>query len=121
LLNQLLTIGILERLLLLGWLRDDFDAFAVENADVVSVAVEHFHREHKVLALVRVGDEKRLGRAVLLAVEVELLHVLVRVADADERAQLRALLGLAVLQHLLLKSAHTNSAPQNTNKKINCQ
>jgi len=68
----------------------------------VAVSVEHFHREHKVLPLVRVGDEEGFGRAVLFPVEVELLHVLVRVADADERAQLRTLLRLAVFQHLFL-------------------
>lgn len=36
-----------------------------------------------------------------LAVEVQLLHVLVGVADADERAQLAALLALAGALHLL--------------------
>ena len=61
-----LTVCVLETLLLLRRLRDHFDAFAVEHADVGSVAVEHLEREHEVLPLVRVADEQRLGRAVVL-------------------------------------------------------
>ena len=61
-----LTVGVFERLLLLGRLGDDLDALAVEDADVLAVAVEHLHRQHKVFALVRVGDEERLGRAIAL-------------------------------------------------------
>merc|ERR1719220_3386408 len=48
------------------------------------------------LPLVRVTDEEGLCRAVMLSVEVELLHILVRVADADEGAELAALVGLAL-------------------------
>lgn len=82
-------VGVLQRLLLLRWLRDDFDALGVKHADVVPAAVEHLHAQHEMLALVGVGDEQRFGRAVLLAVvEVELLHVVVRVADSDEGTKL---------------------------------
>lgn len=49
-----LTVSVLERLLLFGRLRDDLDALAEEDADVGAVAVEHAHRQHEVLALVRV-------------------------------------------------------------------
>lgn len=96
-------IRVLQRLLLLGRLRYHLDSLAVEHADVVPGPVKHLHRQHKVFPLVRVGYEQRLGRTVLLpVVQVQLLHVLVRVADADERAQLRRLLRLALAQHLLL-------------------
>lgn len=61
-----LTVGIFQRLLLFGRLRNDFDPLAVEHADILAVAVEHFHRQHEMFALVRVGDEERLGRAITL-------------------------------------------------------
>lgn len=96
-------VGVLERLFLFGGFRDDFDSFAVEHADVVSGAVEHFYGEHEVFALVRVGYVEGFRGAVLLAVvEVELLHVLVRVADADEGAELGGLFGFAFAEHLFL-------------------
>ena len=86
----------------------------MEDANVLAVAVKHFHRKHKVFAFVRIGDEKGLCGAITLsrrkklkrlqqwgeemktyfAVEVELLHILIRVADTDESAQLRGGLGL---------------------------
>lgn len=66
-------------------------------------AIEHLYAQHKVLSLVGVGDEEGLGGAVLLAVvEVELLHVVVRVADPDEGTELRRLLAFAFADHLLL-------------------
>lgn len=96
-------VCVLQGLLLLGRLRDHLDTLALKHADVVAAAVEHFHREHKVLALVRVGDVESLCRAVLLAVvQIQLLHILIRIADADESAQLGTLLALALAQHLLL-------------------
>jgi hypothetical protein len=61
-----LTIGVLERLLLLGRFGNDFNPLAVEDADILAVAVKHFHRQHEMLALVRVGNEQRLGRAITL-------------------------------------------------------
>ena len=64
--EQEITIGVFERLLLLGRFGDDFDAFAVEDADVLAVAVEHLDRQHEVLPLVRVGDEQRFGSTVTL-------------------------------------------------------
>ena len=63
---KMLTIGVFERLLLLGRFGNDFDAFAVEDADVLAVAVEHLHRQHEVLPFVRVGDEQRFGSTVTL-------------------------------------------------------
>lgn len=97
-------VGILERLLLLGRLRDDLNALRVEHANVVAIAIEHFHRQHEMLPFVRVGYEERLGRTVLFAIEIQLLHVLVTAADANECAQLCPLLALALLQHLLVAS-----------------
>lgn len=47
-----LTVCVLETLLLLRRLGDHFDAFAVEHADVGSIAVEHLEREHEMLPLV---------------------------------------------------------------------
>ena len=38
----------------------------MEDADVLAVAVEHLDGQHEVLPLVRVGDVKRLGGAVVL-------------------------------------------------------
>jgi hypothetical protein len=38
----------------------------VKDANVLTVAVEHFHRQHEVLPLVRVRDEQSLGRTVAL-------------------------------------------------------
>lgn len=68
----------------------------------MAVPIEHLDGQHEVFSLVRVGYVKGLGGTVLLAVvEVELLHVLVGVADADEGAQLRRLLGLSLAQHAL--------------------
>jgi len=81
----------------------------------VAIAVEHLHRQHKVLSLVRVGDEKRLGRTVLLAIEIQLLHVLVTAPDPDEGAQLRSLFALALLQHLLVPP--TPAAPEEINAR----
>lgn len=97
-------IGILERLLLLGRLRDDLDAFRIEHTNVVAIAIEHFHRQHEMLPLVRVGYEECLGRTVLFAIEIQLLHVLVTATDANKCAQLCTLLALALLQHLLIAS-----------------
>ena len=47
-----LTIGILERLLLFGRFRDNLDAFAVKDANVLAIAIEHFDREHEMFPLV---------------------------------------------------------------------
>ena len=52
-----LTVCVLETLLLLRRLGDHFYAFAVEHADVGSIAVEHLERQHEMLPLVRVADE----------------------------------------------------------------
>ena len=52
-----LTIGIFERLLLFGRLRDDLDAFAVKDTNVLAIAIKHFYREHKMLPLVGIGNE----------------------------------------------------------------
>lgn len=100
-------VGIFQRLLLLRWLRYDFNAFRIEHADVVSIAVEHLHRQHKMFALIRIGNEQRLGRAILFAIQIELLHILIRTTDADEGAQLSAMFTLALLQHLLVTAAPT--------------
>lgn len=100
-------IGIFQRLLLLRWFRYDFNAFRIEHADVVTIAVEHFHREHKMLTLIGIGNEQRLGRAILFAIQIELLHILIRTADANEGAQLSAMLTLTLLQHLLVTATPT--------------
>lgn len=69
----------------------------------MSRPVEHFNREHKVFSFIRIRNIQSLGGTILLAiVQVQLLHVLIGVADADEGAQLRGLLCLAFAQHLLL-------------------
>lgn len=69
----------------------------------MSAAVEHLHRQHEVFPLVRVRNVKCLGGAILFAVvQIELLHVLVGVADTNKGAKLRGLFGLAVPEHLLL-------------------
>lgn len=72
----------------------------------MAIAVEHFHRQHKVFALIGIGDEQRFGGAILFAVvQVQLLHILVGVADPDEGAQLRITFGDALAQHVLLSMA----------------
>ena len=63
---SVLTFRVLKALLLLAGLGDHFDFLGVEDADVGAVSVEHLQVEHEVLALVRVGDEQGLGRAVVL-------------------------------------------------------
>lgn len=96
-------VGVLQRLLLLGRLRNNFDALAVEHADVVSRPVEHLHRQHEVLPLVGVGYVQSFGGAVLFAVvEVQLLHVVVGVPYADEGAELGRLIGVSVPEHLFV-------------------
>lgn len=65
------------------------------------------------LPLVRVGYKERLGRTVLFAIEIQLLHVLVTAADANKCAQLCPLLALALLQHLLVTS------PPSAAKQVN--
>ena len=61
-----LTVSILQGLLLLGGLGDDLDALAEEDPDVSAVPVEHLHRQHEVLALVRIADVQRLSGAEVL-------------------------------------------------------
>ena len=66
----------------------------MKDADVAAVAVEHLEGQLEMLPLITVTDEEGLGGTVVPPVEVELLHVQVRVADPDEGAQLAALLRL---------------------------
>ena len=94
-------VRVLQTLLLLRRLRDHFYPMGMKDADVRSVAVEHLEAEHEVFPLVTVADEEGLGGAVVLPVEVELLHLLVGVADANEGAQLAAVLRLPLGYHLL--------------------
>ena len=55
------------------------------------------------LPLVAVGDEEGFRGAVVLSIQVQLLHLLVGVADADEGAQLRVVLrGAGAVQLLPL-------------------
>ena len=69
----------------------------------MSTSVEHLYAQHKVFPFVGVGDEEGFGGAILFAVvEVQLLHVVVRIADADEGAELRGLFTFAFSYHLLL-------------------
>ncbi len=63
----------------------------MEDPNISAVAVEHFQRQHKVFSLVRIRDEQCFGSAVMFAIEVELLHVLIGVSDADEGTQLGVL------------------------------
>ena len=86
-----LTIGVLEALFFLGGLGDHFDTFTMEDANISAIAVEHFERQHKVFSLVRIRDEQCFGSAIVFAIEVELLHVLIGISDADEGTQLGAL------------------------------
>ena len=85
-------VRVFQALLLLRRLRDHFYPVGMKDADVRPVAVEHLEAEHEVFPLVTVADEEGLGGAVVLPVEVQLLHLLVGVADADEGAQLAAML-----------------------------
>ena len=61
-----LTVSVLERLFLFGRLRDDLDALAVKDSDILTVTVKHFDRKHKMLPLIRIGNEKCLGSAIAL-------------------------------------------------------
>lgn len=61
-----LTICIFETLFFLRRFWDHFDTFWLEDSDVVAVSEEHLERQHKVLPLVRVRNEQRLGSAVVL-------------------------------------------------------
>lgn len=66
------------------------------------VSIEHLHGQHEVFPLIGVRYVQGLSGAVLLAiVKVQLLHVLVGVADANEGAQLGRLLCLTLTQHAL--------------------
>lgn len=87
----------------------------MKHADIVSIAIEQFHRQHEMFSFVGVGNEQRFGRTVLLAiVQVQLLHVLIRIADADKRAQLGSLLRFAVAMHFLLSVAPAVAKQVNT-------
>lgn len=69
----------------------------------MSTSVEHLYAQHKVFPLVGVGDEESFGSAILFSiVEVQLLHVVVGIADANEGAQLRGLFTFTFSYHLLL-------------------
>ena len=48
----------------------------MEHSNVRSVAIEHLQGKEKVLPLVTVRDEKSFGSAVVLPIQVQLLHVL---------------------------------------------
>ena len=48
----------------------------MEHPDVSAVAIEHLEREQEVFSLVTVRDEEGLGCAVVLPVQVQLLHIL---------------------------------------------
>jgi hypothetical protein len=63
-----LTISVLQRLLLLGWLGNHFDPLWVEQTDVCSTAVEHLYGQHEMFPLVWVWDEQRLCCAVVLKI-----------------------------------------------------
>ena len=94
-------VRVLQTLFFLRRLRDHFYPVGMKDANVCSVSIEHLEAEHEVFPLVTVADEEGLGGAVVFAVEVELLHLLVRVADANECAQLAAVLRLTMRHHLL--------------------
>jgi len=64
-----LTVCVLERLFLLAWFRDDFDASTRERAQVSSVAVQTADGQREVLALVRVRYVQRLRRTIVLKVK----------------------------------------------------
>lgn len=61
-----LTVRILEGLLLFGWFWYHFDPLAVKEPDVLSVAVKHFYREHKVLSLIRIWYVQSFGCTIWL-------------------------------------------------------
>ena len=64
--SHALTFGILERLFLFRRLRNDLDSTREKNADVLAVAIVHFHEQIEVLSLIGVRYEERLRRAVPL-------------------------------------------------------
>lgn len=82
-------VGIFQRLLLLRRLRNHLYPLRVEQSDVVAIAIEHFHRQHEVLPFVRIRNEQRFRRTILFAiVQVQLLHIVLRITDANECTQL---------------------------------
>lgn len=64
--HRRLTVCILEGLFLLGGFGDDLDPLAEKESDVGAVPVQHLHRQHEVLAFIRVADVQRLRCAEVL-------------------------------------------------------
>ena len=60
----------------------------MEHANFVSIGVEHFEGEHEVFSLITIRYEEGLGRAVVATVEVQLLHLLVRVSNSNKSTEL---------------------------------
>ena len=53
----------------------------MEDSNICAVAIEHLQGEEKVLPLVTVRDEEGFGSAVVLPIQVQLLHVLQSLFD----------------------------------------
>ena len=60
----------------------------MEHSNIPSVAIEHFQGELEVFPLITIRYEESLGRAVVATIQVELLHVQIRVSDPNKCTEL---------------------------------
>ena len=58
----------------------------MEDPNIRPVAIEHLQGEEKVLPLVTVRDEEGFSSAVVLPIQVQLLHVLESLFDDMEKS-----------------------------------
>ena len=58
----------------------------MEDSNICAVAIEHLQGEEKVLSLVTVRYEEGFGSAVVLPIQVQLLHVLESLFDDMEKS-----------------------------------
>ena len=73
----------------------------MKHTNIASIAIEHFQRELEVFSLITIRYKEGLGSAVVATVEVQLLHVKVRVANSDKSTELGSLLAVSHAQQFL--------------------
>ena len=70
----------------------NLNSLGLEESNVITGSVKHLDGEHEVFTFVRVRDEQSLGRGVMASLQVELLHLLIRLTDPDKGTSLEILM-----------------------------